>query len=34
MCEMAQEIPLDLKDLWTVLDNIEHETGIIVNIKT
>lgn len=34
MCEMTQEIPLDFKDLWTVLDNIEHETGIIVNIKT
>lgn len=34
MCEMTQEIPLDFKNLWTVLDNIEHETGIIVNIKT
>lgn len=34
VCEMAQEVPLDLDNLLTILDNLEHEAGIIVNIKT
>jgi len=34
VCELAQEVPLDLNNLLTTLDNLEHETGIIVNIKT
>lgn len=34
VCEMAQEVPLDLNNLLTILDNLEHEAGIIVNIKT
>ena len=34
VCEVTQEITLDLNNLLTTLDNLEHETGIIVNIKT
>ena len=34
LCEVTQEIPLDLIKLLTILDNLEHEAGIIVNIKT
>ncbi len=34
MCEMTQEVPLDLTHLLTILDNLEHEAGIIINIKT
>ena len=34
VCEITQEVPLDLNNLLTTLDNLEHETGIIVNIKT
>jgi len=34
VCEVAQEVPLDLNNLVTILDNLEHEAGIIVNIKT
>lgn len=34
LCRLAQEVPLDLNHLLTTLDNIQHETGIIVNIKT
>lgn len=34
VCEITQEIPIDLNNLLTTLDNLEHETGIIVNIKT
>jgi hypothetical protein len=33
-CWLAHEVPLDSSHLMTVLDNLEHETGIIVNIKT
>ncbi len=33
-CELSQEVPLDLDNLLTILDNLEHEDGIIVNIKT
>lgn len=33
-CRLEQEIPLDLKDLPTILDNIQHESGIIINIRT
>ena len=33
-CQLSQEVPLDLGNLLTILDNLEHETGIIVNIKT
>ena len=34
ICRLSQEVPLDLNHLLTTLDNIQHETGIIVNIKT
>ncbi len=34
MCEMTQEVPLDLNNLMTILDNLEHESGIIININT
>lgn len=34
VCEVTQEVPLDLNNLLTTLDNLEHEAGIIVNIKT
>ena len=34
VCELSQEVPLDLDNLLTILDNLEHEDGIIVNIKT
>jgi hypothetical protein len=34
VCEVTQEVPLDLHNLLITLDNLEHETGIIVNIKT
>ena len=34
VCQMTQEVPLDLNNLLTTLDNLEHEAGIIVNIKT
>lgn len=34
LCEVAQEVPLDLNNLLTLLDSLEHESGIIVNIKT
>ena len=34
MCQMTQEIAIDLNHLLTLLDNLEHEAGIIVNIKT
>ncbi|MFA7384100.1 MAG: hypothetical protein WC001_11680 [Desulfurivibrionaceae bacterium] len=34
VCEITQEVPIDLNNLLTTLDNLEHETGIIVNIKT
>ncbi|MDG4476272.1 hypothetical protein [Thiovibrio frasassiensis] len=34
VCEVEQEVPIDLNNLLTVLDNLEHEAGIIVNIKT
>ena len=34
VCEITQEIPIDLNNLLTTLDNLEHETGIIINIKT
>lgn len=34
MCQVTQEVPLDLNHLLTILDNLEHEAGIIVNIKT
>lgn len=34
LCRLAQEVPLDLKELLTTLDNLQHETGIIINIKT
>lgn len=33
-CRMEQEIPLDLAKLGTILDNIQHETGIIIDIRT
>jgi hypothetical protein len=33
-CRLEQEIPLDLSKLSTILDNIEHESGIIVNLMT
>lgn len=32
LCRLAQEVPLDLNNLLTILDNLQHETGIIVNI--
>lgn len=34
ICQMTQEVPIDLNHLLTLLDNLEHEAGIIVNIKT
>jgi hypothetical protein len=34
VCTVTQEVPLDLSNLLTILDNIEHEAGIIINIKT
>ena len=34
VCQVTQEVPLDLNNLLTILDNLEHEAGIIVNIKT
>jgi hypothetical protein len=34
MCQVTQEVPIDLNHLLTLLDNLEHEAGIIVNIKT
>jgi len=34
VCQLSQEVPLDLNHLLTTLDNLEHEAGIIVNIKT
>lgn len=34
VCRLAQEVPLDLNELLTILDNLQHETGIIINIKT
>ena len=34
VCRLTQEVPLDLNELVTILDNIQHETGIIVNIMT
>lgn len=34
VCQMTQEVPLDLNNLLTTLDNLEHEAGIIINIKT
>ena len=34
VCTLSQEVPLDLNNLLTILDTLEHEDGIIVNIKT
>lgn len=34
VCRLAQEVPLDLNELLTILDNIQHETGMIINIRT
>ncbi|MFA7347243.1 MAG: hypothetical protein WCZ86_05745 [Desulfurivibrionaceae bacterium] len=34
VCAVTQEVPLDLTHLLTILDNLEHEAGIIINIKT
>ena len=34
VCEVKQKVPLDLTHLLTILDNLKHEAGIIVNIKT
>ena len=34
VCTVTQEVPLDLDNLLTILDNLEHEAGIIINIKT
>lgn len=34
ICQVTQEVPLDLNHLLTILDNLEHEAGIIINIKT
>lgn len=34
VCQVEQEVPLDFNNLMTTLDNLEHEAGIIVNIKT
>ncbi len=33
-CRLEQEVPIDLSELTTLLDNIQHESGIIINIKT
>lgn len=33
-CQLSKEVPLNLNDLLTILDNIEHESGIIVNVMT
>ncbi|MGV1098006.1 hypothetical protein ACUUL3_01160 [Thiovibrio sp. JS02] len=33
-CRLEQEVLLDLNKLMTILDTLEHEDGIIVNIKT
>ncbi len=34
VCRLSQEVHLDLNELLTILDNLQHETGIIINIKT
>ena len=34
VCRLSQEVHIDLKELLTTLDNLQHETGIIINIKT
>lgn len=34
VCRLSQEVHLDLNKLLTILDNIQHETGIIININT
>lgn len=34
LCRLSQEIPLDLNELLTILDNLQHETGIIINTNT
>jgi hypothetical protein len=33
VCRLSQEVHLDLHELLTILDNIQHETGIIININ-
>jgi hypothetical protein len=33
-CRLEQEVPIDLSELTTLLDSIQHESGIIINIKT
>lgn len=34
VCRLSQEVHLDLNELLTILDNLQHETGLIVNINT
>ena len=34
VCRLSQEVPLDLSELLTILDNLQHETGIIINVMT
>ncbi|MCX5877037.1 MAG: hypothetical protein NT087_12245 [Deltaproteobacteria bacterium] len=34
VCQVVQEVPVDLDNLLTLLDNLEHEAGIIVNVRT
>lgn len=34
LCRLSREVQLDLHELLTILDNIQHETGIIININT
>ena len=33
-CRLEQEVPINLKELSTVLDNIQHESGIIIDLIT
>lgn len=33
-CRLTQEVHLDLNEMVTILDNLQHETGIIININT
>lgn len=33
-CRLSHDVRLDLNKLVTILDNIQHETGIIVNVMT
>jgi len=33
-CKIEQEVPVDLGNLLTTLDNLQHEQGIIINIRT